>query len=377
MRRRSYGSFRRRSRLGNRGAAALTLAFWLLCGVALFGFVKGNTEPEIQGKTEDMARLYMGAIFPSVSRGGSSDIRSASSQDITEGQDPEVTEEKGEEGQEEENNKGLFHSMIGSMFPAVTVLDDDLAEQDPDVTHDPAVASGDESGTAEIQAEAPPAVIIDTQIVDAPRPATANIDYSKPVVIIYHTHATESYQPVSDGNFHSLEEYGTVRQVGDELTAALEAKGIQVIHDKTIHDSPSYNQSYSRSLETVKALMGENQSTRVVVDLHRDAAGYLRNPNQAITIQNQKTAKYSLVVGNGNPNAEKLKVFANHVNRKAEELYPGFGGRIIEKDYKFNQYVSDYHLLLEVGNNENTIEEAKMTGKYFADVLAEVIKDIE
>jgi stage II sporulation protein P len=58
-------------------------------------------------------------------------------------------------------------------------------------------------------------------------------------------------------------------------------------------------------------------------------------------------------------------------------MYPGFGGKIIEKQYKFNQYVSDYHLLLEVGNNENTIDQAKLTGKYFAKVLAKAIKDIE
>jgi len=161
------------------------------------------------------------------------------------------------------------------------------------------------------------------------------------------------------------------------LTSALEAQGIQVIHDKTLHDSPSYNKSYSRSLETVQSLMGDHQSTRIIVDLHRDAAAYLGNVSKTVNIKNEKAAQYSLVVGTGNPNVEALRVFANHVNKKAAELYPGFGGKIIEKPYKFNQYVSDYHILLEVGNNENTIEEAKLAGKYFADVLASVIKDIE
>jgi stage II sporulation protein P len=258
------------------------------------------------------------------------------------------------------------------MFPAAEVLDDDLAEEDPGVILDGSDSTGeDNTGQAEQD-------VVDTETPEtAEPPDTTDIDYEKPVVLIYHTHATESYQPVEEGNFHSLKEYGTVREVGDALAEELEAKGIQVIHDKTLHDSPSYNQSYTRSLETVKKLMGSNASNMIVIDLHRDAAAYSGNTSKTTTIKKDTVAKYSLVIGTGNPNLEALKSFANQVNQTAEETYPGFGGRIIEKQYKFNQYVSDHHLLLEVGNNQNTIEQAKLTGKYFGDVLAKVIKDME
>ena len=73
-------------------------------------------------------------------------------------------------------------------------------------------------------------------------------DNSKPLVIIYHTHTTESYQPYSESNFHRVKETGTVRDVGNVLTEELNNLGIGVVHDKTIHDRPSYNQSYDRSL---------------------------------------------------------------------------------------------------------------------------------
>lgn len=222
-------------------------------------------------------------------------------------------------------------------------------------------------------AESP--TVVDTQDPINPSPQTIKIDNSKPVVIIYHTHATESYQPVSDGNFHVLQEEGTVREVGDVLTRELEKQGFQVVHDKTIHDNPSYNQSYSRSLKTINCLLGKYKNVAMVIDLHRDAAGYSGNSGKTTIVNGETVAKYSLVVGNGNPNAEKLKIFANAVNRKAEETYPGYGGRIIEKAYKFNQYVSDYYLLLEVGNNENNIREAKASAKYLADVFAKVIND--
>lgn len=318
---------------------------------------------DFEGKREDVAKMYIGSIFPTVSRSAEYEAREAMGNVTV----PEDEQSKGI--LDAKQSESIFESMIGSMFPGAEVLDDDLAEEDPGIIFD---ADSDHSGQ-----EGSPEDIIDTQDSDAPKPAAANIDYSKPVVIIYHTHATESYQPVSEGNFHSLAEYGTVREVGDVLTEELEAQGIQVIHDKTIHDSPSYNQSYTRSLETIQTLMGSNESARIIIDLHRDAAAYSGNVAMTAAIKNDTVAKYSLVIGTGNPNLEALRLFANHVNETAEKTYPGFSGKIIEKQYKFNQYVSDYHLLLEVGNNQNTIEQAKLTGKYFGRVLAKAIKEIE
>lgn len=232
------------------------------------------------------------------------------------------------------------------------------------------------AGEQEVSTVEKPSVV-DTQDPENPSPQTINIDNSKPVVIIYHTHATESYQPASDGNFHVLAEKSTVREVGNVLTEELQKHGIQVIHDKTIHDNPSYNQSYSRSLTTINALLGKYKNVAMVIDLHRDAAGYSGGARKTAIVDGKTVAKYSLVVGNGNPNAEKLKIFANTVNKKAEKMYPGYGGKIIEKAYKFNQYVSDYHLLLELGNNENNIREADASAKCLANVLAAVIKDLQ
>lgn len=196
-----------------------------------------------------------------------------------------------------------------------------------------------------------------------------------PVVLIYHTHASESYQPVTEGNFHSLGEAGTVREVGNVMTQALEAKGIPVLHDMTLHDSPSYNQSYSRSIQTVKNHLAKNPSIKIVIDLHRDAASYAGNKGKTVNINGETVASYSLVIGQDNANLKQLTAFGNEINRTAEKMYPGFGGHIIEKQYRFNQYVSDHALLLEIGNNENTIQQVKATGKYFANVVEAYLKN--
>jgi len=206
-------------------------------------------------------------------------------------------------------------------------------------------------------------------------PALPAAGSDKPLVIIYHTHATEAYQPVSTGNFRTTEVEGSVRDVGNVLAEELEKLGIGVIHDTTLHDAESYNKSYSRSLETANYLISQYPSAVFVIDLHRDAAAYTGGAAKTVNIDGKTVASYALVVGEGNPNASALKSFANAVNDKAEAMYPGFGGRIISKSYKYNQYVSDYHLLLEVGNNENNIKETRLTAKYFAHVLASVIED--
>lgn len=355
-------------------AAVLTFLFWAVSGLIMISFLHGGPANMIEAKSEDVGKLYIDSIFPAVSRGADLDLRETGGS--TASFDSEGSEEGIDAGSAEAlpgdpQSEDILTSMIGSMFPGAEVLDDDLAEEDPGIIFDNKDGSDsepeDQQGT---QSEDTPE--------DQAEASTEDLDRSKPVVLIYHTHATESYLPVTEGNYHSLNENGTVREVGDALVKELKAKGIQVIHDKTIHDSPSYNQSYTRSLETVTRLMESiNSDQLIVIDLHRDAAAYSGNSAKTTEIEKKTVAKYSLVIGNGNPNVGALRQFADQVNSTAESMYPGFGGKVIEKQYKFNQYVSDHHMLLEVGNNMNTIDQAKLTGKYFGDVLAKVIDDMD
>jgi stage II sporulation protein P len=363
MVRRKYRRYSRRKRINSGRIAVLTLLFWVVSGLVMISFIHGGPGRLIEGKSNDVGKMYIGNVFPSVSRSLNYESRAALGYSINEG-----TKNESQGLLNEKQSSTLIQSMVGSVFPAAEVLDDDLAEIDTQINFEEDLETNSDDKSQ---------ISADSGDSGSTTFSSANIDYSKPVVIIYHTHATESYQPVTEGNFHSLNEYGTVREVGAVLAKELEAKGVQVIHNKTIHDSPSYSQSYTRSLETINSLMSKYESAKIIVDLHRDAAAYTGNKPKTVTINNNTIAGYAMVIGNGNPNVEALRNFANHINKTAEKLYPGFKGKIIEKQYKFNQHVSDYYVLLEVGNNENTIEQAKGTGKYFAEVLAEAIKDIE
>lgn len=196
-----------------------------------------------------------------------------------------------------------------------------------------------------------------------------------PLVIIYHTHSSESYMPYTESNYHREAEEGTVRDVGNVLESELKKKGINVIHDKTIHDRPSYNESYSRSLTTIQSLVKQYPTAVYIIDLHRDAAASSVTEGKYIEIDGKRVAKFSMVVGTQNENYVELYEFADNVKNTAESMYKGFGGAVIEKDYQYNEYVSNRALLLEVGNNKNTIEEARACGKYFAEILASIIKE--
>ena len=184
-------------------------------------------------------------------------------------------------------------------------------------------------------------VISNIPIVTSPikMPNKVKLSAKEPIVLIYHTHGTESYMPESVGNFHSLNEEYTVRAVGTELTKLLNKKGFNVVHDKTLHDYPSYNQSYIRALETLKNNFKKNQSIKIVLDIHRDAApdNDEARQNSYITINNEKVAKYAIVVGTANDNAEELLTFAGYFKAVSDELYPGLAKKTIPREFKYNQ----------------------------------------
>lgn len=196
----------------------------------------------------------------------------------------------------------------------------------------------------------------------------------EPLVLIVHTHATESYLPQSGGNFHSREEENTVRDVGNVLVAALEKQGIPVVHDKTLHDYPSYNSSYSRSYATTEELLKQYPSVKCVIDLHRDAIAS-DSPAATVSVGGKTCAKYSYVVSTGAATYQSNLAFVKSLNQLAASKYSGFTGNVIERSYKYNQDLSSKYLLLEIGYNRNQIEDCRNTADIVGAVLGETLRN--
>lgn len=196
----------------------------------------------------------------------------------------------------------------------------------------------------------------------------------EPRVLIYHTHATESYRPATAGNYHTTNEESTVREAGNILAETLEEEGIGVIHDKTLHDNPSYNASYERSYETVTAILQENPSIECIIDLHRDAiAGTAEGPTQ--TVHGETCAYYSYVLGATAPTYESNKAFLGKLNAIADSEYDGFTANVLERPYYYNQELCDQSVLLELGNNRNHIDDVRRSARVFGKILADVLNE--
>lgn len=216
------------------------------------------------------------------------------------------------------------------------------------------------------------------------RPKTLNVSSNNsPYVMIYHTHATEAYLPKAEVNYRSQDKNYNVIGIGDIVGEELAKKGHGVTHIETLHDFPNYNESYSRSLATIKEQMNKNKNLNVLLDIHRDGVtpdtSYYNKVKKesVIEIDGKKVGTFRFVIGNDTPNKDEILLFSNYIKSVSDMLYPGLCLSPIIKPYgKYNQYLSDYTLLLEVGSNINDMKETKATARYIAEILDVALKGI-
>lgn len=197
------------------------------------------------------------------------------------------------------------------------------------------------------------------------------LNQSKPEVLIYHTHTTESYLP---SNRDSTDESLNVVGVGDALANELEQNyGISVIHDKTMH-SASYEDSYTRSNETVSKYLKKYGDFKLIIDLHRDAVGNSNKSAFALNINNETISKIMFVTAKNSTYYKDNEAMAESLNNIARNLFPGFSKGIHPYNRgkgAFNQGLSKNSVLIEVGAEGNTAIESKASAKYIGRMIAE------
>lgn len=191
-----------------------------------------------------------------------------------------------------------------------------------------------------------------------------------PTVLILHTHATESYTKSPGDDYEETSDYRTDEEaynmvsVGQALAEALEAGGLSVLHDRTLHDGISYDGAYTAARETVEAYLEQYPSIRLVLDLHRDAtdsgAGQL---NTWASVDGDDSAQLMLVVGSDgggyhHPNWQENLALALKLQVLLEEKNPGICRHLCLRNSRYNQDLSPGMLLVEVGAAGDTRQEA-------------------
>lgn len=206
-----------------------------------------------------------------------------------------------------------------------------------------------------------------------------------PQILIIHTHATEAYTPdgadvyVPSDTSRTLEEEDNMLRVGDEMERVFTEMGLQVLHDRTLHDYPQYNGAYTRSYQTVEDYLAQYPSIRIVLDVHRDAlVGEDGTVYKAVTrIDGVDTAQVMVVVGRGqngsNPHWMENLTLACKLQTSMNTLYPTLARPMTLRESSYNQELSSGFLLVEVGTHGNTLQEALSAARLFARSAGQVL----
>ena len=214
---------------------------------------------------------------------------------------------------------------------------------------------------------------------------TANTHQSKltgegPQVLIIHSHGSEAYTMPAGQEYTATGTYRTddtnynVVRIGDEIAAVLSEYGISVLHDRTLHDVPSYNDAYNSSLAAVEDYLAKYPTLVYVLDIHRDP------------IQDSDGTQYKLIAQEDSRAAQCCFVLGMVSDRWAENMSlaiavqetlmaqsPTLMRPIAARGYRYNQHLPIDSLLVEVGAAGNSLDEALFSARIFAKCFAETL----
>ena len=225
-----------------------------------------------------------------------------------------------------------------------------------------------------------PGISLDVEALLA-EPLSWDLTSGEPAVLILHTHTCESYEntegytPSSD--YRTLDEHYNMISIGAYLAQELEKQGITVIHDTTVHDHPSYNGAYARSMATAESWLEKYPSIRIVLDVHRDAytdsAG--NQLSNTVSYNGVSCSRLMFLMGTNaggdiHPNWSDNLALAMKLQVTLEHLCPGVTRPICLRRSSFNQHISSGAMLVEVGTAGDTRQEALAAAGLLAEAIA-------
>lgn len=202
-------------------------------------------------------------------------------------------------------------------------------------------------------------------------------------VLIMHTHATESYEDCDAAQYdtrntwRSTDNNRNMVAVGNAIEEELRKAGIGVVHDTQQFDYPSYNGSYDRAAAVVRDYLTQYPEIQLVLDIHRD--GIQRDATTivkpATEIDGKPAAQIMILCGSA-PSVgdwgENLRTAAA-VQNLLESRYPTLTRPLYFSTGRYNMDLSGGTILLEIGSQANTLEEAlhaaRLAGQALGDWL--------
>jgi stage II sporulation protein P len=210
---------------------------------------------------------------------------------------------------------------------------------------------------------------------------------NEPKILIFHTHSQEAFIDSRPGEVDD-----TIVGMGKLLTQILsDDYGVSVLHYTGVYDIVdgvhTVAGAYERMENSIWEILNTFPSIEVCIDLHRD--GLPENVHLVTEINGRQTAR--IMFFNGilrlnnelvpislfnelpNPYLDDNLAFSFNMQMKAKELYPSFARRIYIRPYRYSLHFLPKSLLIELGANTNTVEEARNAVAPLAEILADVL----
>lgn len=205
-----------------------------------------------------------------------------------------------------------------------------------------------------------------------------NKDSDGPQILIYHTHSHEDFVDSVPGDIST-----TIVGAGEKLARLLEEEyGFKVLHHTGVYDDVR-DEAYNNSLPAIEQILKENPTIEVVIDLHRDAVSGDRK--LVMDLQGRPTARFMFFNGLSysrksgdiayleNPYIQENLAFSFQAQVAANEYYPGIARKVYLKAYRFNMHLMPKSMLIELGAQNNTVEEIMNACDPLAHILAIVL----
>ena len=195
---------------------------------------------------------------------------------------------------------------------------------------------------------------------DVPVSAVAN---SRGNIGIYMTHNDESY--VSGDGYDSVYGKGGIHDIALAFSLSLNSKRISTIFSENLH-IPHDSSAYSRSNVTAKSLIN-NYGADAIFDIHRDGTS---RGFYVTKVNGEERCMVRMVVGKSSPNYAKNKAFALFLMSVAKEYAPWLFVDIYLGSGHYNQGVSEYAMLFEMGCHLVEKDLVLQTVPYLAEVVS-------
>ncbi|MEG2252505.1 MAG: stage II sporulation protein P [Clostridia bacterium] len=210
-------------------------------------------------------------------------------------------------------------------------------------------------------------------------------------VLIYHTHTYEAYEQVADERYQETEQWRTADsaynmvRVGEELAGLLRGLGLDVVHDVTAFEPPVLSSAYARSLAMLQRRCDAGERFDLYIDLHRDAFSAAKTSGNTATIGGAELARLMLLIGKGEgqtglgfgekPDWQANLTIAQAITDAVNAQIAGLCKDVRLKSGRFNQHIAVGCVLVEVGNNRNTLAQALAAMPYLADAIVSVLQE--